>query len=875
MARNLDDVLRQMAERGCRPPPSVDLEAAFRNYVRFQPDGDKRKKKSGWVRLFVFTAKSGKEYITGAFGNRGDTFNVEPEDTDWSPADRAAFIEGKKAAAKAAEVERAQDHASAADKAARMWAKGRELTVGSLSHPYLETKRVGAFGLRLGFNTRLLVPLRDVAGALHGLQYISPEGEKIFGTATNTESMSHLVGALAPGVKVLAFGEGYATCATVHMATGWPVVVCFNAGNLLAVVAAYRKLYPQLAFVVAADDDRHLLQRLSERLAKHGIVCPPAELRDSMDREWRIPDGADVVLLAGWKGDASGVMRIEGTLTVSGKEQSLLIENAGQAKAHAAAKRHGARVITPPFVDREAAGTDWNDLHVAFGLERVTELITAAMEGEPEKPRANARAQRGDKGRNGKGQQDGGQGKPPPAARDGQMPMMERFVLIYGTTTVWDQQVRDIVPLAALGAAFGKDVDWWLAQSEHRLMVPRENVVFDPTGAAQLPTFVNLFDKLPLEPVAGDCSNIVRHVFNLCQENQGLFEWVLRWLAYPLQNPGAKMRTALVLHGRTEGTGKTKLGQIMRRIYGRYATSVGQPELQRDFNDWMSAKLLILAEEVVSRSDRAHHQGMLQNLITNERVQINTKNMPIREEANHANFIFFSNVQIPMLLNKKDRRYTVIRIEREHPPDYFAAIDKELDSGGAEAFLDYLLKLPLKGFNEYTRPFENRDRMQLITLGMAPDQRFFQFWASGFAGVPFCCCPGSDLYSGFKAWCRVSGERFVPSLTQFGRTMSEELEALGAPDKRVKRYEAYSDKKVSEGDFSDQDGLGMTSKQGVVYFVPAKVERMEPPTDGDPDRRDEAQPEDADVTQPAYYNPRIKRFQVKLHELVASARRSV
>lgn len=873
MAKDLDDVLRQMAQHGCAPPPSTNLEQAFTRIVRFKPEGQKKNKKNAWVRLHEFkSSATGRVYVNGVFGHRDEMWRIEASSDDWSPADRAAYIEARKAAARQAEAELAKDHAEAANKAVRMWEKGRALEAGSMAHPYLETKRVGAYGLRLGFNARLLVPLRDVQGGLHGLQYISPDGEKLFGTGTQKEGHSHLLGTLGPGVKVLAFGEGYATCATVHMATGWPVVVCFDAGNLYSVVKAYRALYPELQFVLCADDDRHILRRLSERLAKHGIACSPAELAESMDREWRIPDGADVVLLAGWKGDATGVMRVEGTLTVAGQEQSLVLENAGQAKAHLAAKMAKARVITPVFADRAAPGTDWNDLHCAAGLEAVKAQIEAAMEAEPEKPRANARAPRGDKGRGGKGAEGGGRkGAQPPAGREGDMPMMERFVLIYGTTTVWDAQIRDIVPLAAMSAAFGKDVDWWLSQSD-RLLVPRENVVFDPTGAAQLPQYVNLFDKLPIEPKAGKCERIVEHIWNLCQETEALFDWVIRWLACPLQKPGAKMRTALVLHGRTEGTGKTKLGQVMRRIYGRYATSVGQPELQRDFNDWMSAKLLILAEEVVSRADRAHHQGMLQNLITNDKVQINTKNMPIREESNHANFIFFSNVQIPMLLNKKDRRYTVIRVEREHPPEYFAAIDEELDNGGAEAFFDYLLKVDMKGFNEYTRPFENRDRMHLITLGMAPDQRFFQFWTSGYAGVPFCCCPSGDLYTAFKAWCRLNGERFVPSMTAFGRTMSEELEAVGAPEKRSKRYEGYSDKAISEGDFSET-GPGTTSKQGIVYFVPAAVERMGPLDEGE----QVAQPaaDAPDVTQAAYFNPKIKLFQVKLHELLSSARRSV
>lgn len=873
MAKDLNDVIAQMAAQGLRVPPGVDLQVAFGRFLRFQPADDRRRKKSAWVRLFEYRSpSSGKVYITGAYGNRGDKWDVEASDTDWSPAERAAMADARKAAAKAAEAERAKDHQAAASKAQRMWERGRDVVQGSMAHPYLETKRVGAFGLRLGFNTRLLVPLRDVQGGLHGLQYISPEGDKIFGTGTAKDGHAHLIGELAPGVKVLAFGEGYATCASVHLATQWPVVTCFDAGNLLPVMQAYRRLYPELDFVVMADDDRHLLKRLGDRLQQLGIQCPPEDLRKSMDREWRVPDGPDVTLLAGWRGDAAGVMRIEGTLTVNGEERALVLENAGQAKAHAAAKKCSARVLTPPFTPEEK-GTDWNDFHVAYGLDSTREMIEAAMEAPAEKPRANARAPRGNKGGAGKGQ-DKGAGGGKGSGRDGDMAWMKRFTLIYGTTTVWDAQVRDIIPIAALKAAFGNGLDWWLGQ-EDRQLVPRENVVFDPTGVCQQPAYINLFDRLPLDPKPGSCERITAHVYNLCGENEALFRWVISWLACPLQRPGAKMRTALVLHGRTEGTGKTKLGEIMRAIYGRYATSVGQAELQRDFNDWMSAKLLILAEEVVSRADRAHHQGMLQALITNDRVQINTKNMPIREEANHANFIFFSNVQIPMLLNKKDRRYTVVRIEKEHPPEYFAAIDEELFSGGAEAFYQFLLDWDLQGFDEYTRPFENRERLQLITLGMAPDQRFFQYWKDGFAGVPFCCCVAGDLYNAFKAWCRTNGERFVPSMTAFGRTISDELEAMDAPDKKVKRYEAYSDKQVAEGDFNG-DGLGFTSRQGIVYFVPAAMEQMaEPLSDGPPKPRPDPEAAVVDVTQPAYYSSRIRLFQEALHELVSSARRSV
>ncbi len=869
-----------MASHGIHLPASVDLGKAFDRFLRFRPEGQKSPKKSGWVRLHEFhVAATGARYISGAFGlfsgSRNESYLVEAACNDWSPAERAAWIEARKAAEKAAQADRAKEGDTAADKARRMWAKGREFKPDAQPHPYLERKRVGAFGVRLGFNERLLIPLRDIQGRLFGLQYIAPDGTKIFGTGTIKEARSHLLGEIRED-SPLCFGEGYATCASAHMATGWPVVTCFDAGNLAPVMAEYRKLYPELEFIVLADDDRHLLQRLVDRLGKHGIVCTVAELRERLAKgllqmDWQIPDGPLVELEAGWKNDAAGVARLEGVLRVAGVGQDLVVENAGQAKGHAAAKRFKARVLTPFFVDRDSPQTDWNDLHCSAGLESVREQLHAGRDAPPEKPRANDRSQPG-KGKRG----DSGEGKggaAGPGDRDGDMPMLERFTLIYGTTTVWDAQKREIIRLEALKVAFGRRVDWWLGQDDRKI-VDQDHVVFDPTGRCAAPDYVNLFDRLPLElpPKAGaSCARIIEHVWNLCQENDAIFQWLVSWLAYPLKHPGTKMRTAVVLHGRSEGTGKSKLGDIMRRIYGRYAASIGQAELQRDFNDWISAKLFIVAEEVVNRQDRAHLQGYLQSLIDRPTVQVNTKNMPIREERNHANFLFNSNQQTPLVLNWRDRRYTVIRVETVRSPAYFAAIDEELENGGAEAFLQYLLQFDVRDFTPFTKPIENKDRLHLITLGMSPDQRFMHYWQSGHAGVPFCCCPAGNAYAAFKAWCRINGEKFVPTSTQFGRTITEELERMGAPPKMTRRYQSFSDKEISDGHFPSDDVS--PTQQGVVYFVPKRLERMRPPSLDEPRAEEEDPP--PDVTAPDYFNPKIKLFQVQLHELLASARRSV
>jgi putative DNA primase/helicase len=850
--------MQQMARFGIDVPPRADLSKAFDGYYRWRPSAESKAKKSAWARLYEFRTDNGRSFISGAFGWRGDTWQVEATPTAWTPAERAQWQEQRKAAARAEEAARAKDAETAAQKASKLWERARD----EGANAYLDRKRVRAFGVRF-LRDMLLVPLRDMAGELHGLQFISDE--KKFGTGTQKEGHFHAIGDVKPDLP-LCFVEGYATGATVHMATGWPVVVCFDAGNLEPVVARWRELYPDLQFVIGADDDRHVVQRLCDRLARVGISIAVEDF--SKERggfrpmEWDMPDGSVVTLQIGMRAGADGFARLEGSLKVGDQVQLLKLENAGRAKATACAKRHRALVLLPRFAERAAPFTDWNDLHVSEGLDRVIEqlligLATASEDAKVGKSRADAPAQRGDKGPRKADQ--------PPTPPDGIGGFMERFTLIYGTVTVWDNRLREIIRLESLKVAHKRLTEYWLAHGG-RQMVPQSNVVFDPTGKAQLPEYVNLFDRLPLDPRRGECDLIVEHLHQVCGGRDDLAHWLTCWLALPLQMPGTKMRTAVVLHGRTEGTGKSRLMDVMRMIYGRYSRSISQLQLQSEFTGWLSGMLFIVAEEVTNAADRKHHKGLLQGLVTGDVVQINEKNMPVRQERNHANMAFLSNEQTPMLLNQKDRRYCVIKVEREQPKSYFDALSAQIEQGGAEAFYDYLLNYDLQGFDAFTRPLNTRDRMHLITLSMSPDQRFFAFWRTGHAGVPFCSCTAGNLYKAFKAWCSINGERYVANSTQFGRTMSDELDRLKAPPKAQRRFKAWSDKQVEEGVFKEDE---YTSLQAIVYFVPPR------PPDDDPNG-EAATPA---VEEGAYQAPRldedVRAFQRELHELIRNARRGL
>lgn len=139
----------------------------------------------------------------------------------------------------------------AAQEANVLWKQAPEVTLG---HPYLDAKGVKAFGLRLGKDGGLLVPMRDSAGVLHNVEHISRRDFKLkrglkHGRRTG---LFHAIG--KPGCRVILC-EGYATGASIHEATGEQVVVCFNAANLPQVAVALRAEYPRKEFTLAADDD--------------------------------------------------------------------------------------------------------------------------------------------------------------------------------------------------------------------------------------------------------------------------------------------------------------------------------------------------------------------------------------------------------------------------------------------------------------------------------------------------------------------------------------------------------------------------------------------------------------------------------------------
>lgn len=219
--------------------------AADGSLCRFHVDGDRRGARNGWALLHL------DGLPCGAFGH----WRTGQRET-WTSGgrDRLTLAERARMDAAIAEAKRereAQRLALAHEAQARavaLWAQAAPPT----AHPYLLAKGTQAHGIRQRGN-RLLIPLRDGDGTLWNVQTIAPDGTKRFLSGGRKRGLYHAIGGTVDGALCLA--EGYATAASIHHATGHPVAVAFDCGNLEPVAKVLRAKYPQAVITICADND--------------------------------------------------------------------------------------------------------------------------------------------------------------------------------------------------------------------------------------------------------------------------------------------------------------------------------------------------------------------------------------------------------------------------------------------------------------------------------------------------------------------------------------------------------------------------------------------------------------------------------------------
>ncbi|EHW7202684.1 DNA primase (plasmid) [Escherichia coli] len=125
------------------------------------------------------------------------------------------------------------------------------------AHEYLTRKGIRAApGVRLNNKNELVIPFSNGRGEIRSYQRIPVTGGKDARILKDSEKTGNWFTFGTPeNGRPLLFAEGYATAASLHEATGLPVLMTVDAGNMIAVAENARQIWTDSPFVFCADND--------------------------------------------------------------------------------------------------------------------------------------------------------------------------------------------------------------------------------------------------------------------------------------------------------------------------------------------------------------------------------------------------------------------------------------------------------------------------------------------------------------------------------------------------------------------------------------------------------------------------------------------
>jgi hypothetical protein len=245
------------------------------------------------------------------------------------------------------------------------------------------------------------------------------------------------------------------------------------------------------------------------------------------------------------------------------------------------------------------------------------------------------------------------------------------------------------IPVTSKGKTMGAGT-FWLNRIDRRQYA---GIVFQPGNADVIDGKLNLWRGFGVEPVKGDWSLMRKHMFDvMASANRELFEYIMCWLAWSVQNPDRQAEVALVFKGK-RGTGKGTLGNAMLRIFGQHGVHISNTDhLTGHFNNHLRDACLLFADESYFPGDKKA-EGNLKRLITEPTLFIEGKGRDGISVTNMLHVIIASNEEWVVPAGERERRFVKIDVPDIHIQEakWFDPIHAELEGGGYGAMLFDLL----------------------------------------------------------------------------------------------------------------------------------------------------------------------------------------
>lgn len=308
--------------------------------------------------------------------------------------------------------------------------------------------------------------------------------------------------------------------------------------------------------------------------------------------------------------------------------------------------------------------------------------------------------------------------------------------------------------------------DIWLSSPQRRAyydigIYPNDD---EPAGT------LNMWNGWGVAPSPkGSCDLYLQHMKEIiCDGAEGVYEWLMDWMADCVQDSRTIKGTCVVLRG-VEGCGKGAWADQFGQLFGRHYTHLIDAErLTTKFNNLTSDSVIVFADEVLWPGDRKA-ANILKGMVSERRVTRESKGVDSVEVDNISHLIIASNEDWIVPAGPQSRRWLVLNVSPKVAcsKPYFDKLFKEMENGGQAALLHMLMDRKVTsnlrlaphtiGLTEQRRMSHRHDSL-LHFLTEATVKGFFDSVDTEAQINETVGWPNRlnkfELFSEYRAWCK-------------------------------------------------------------------------------------------------------------------------
>ena len=239
----------------------------------------------------------------------------------------------------------------------------------------------------------------------------------------------------------------------------------------------------------------------------------------------------------------------------------------------------------------------------------------------------------------------------------------------------------------------------WLKWKHRRSF---EGIDLVPGQPTVLPgNFLNLWCGFAVEPKQGNWDRMKQHIVEVLADNDPVaLDYIMRFAAWKVQNPGERSEVALVFRG-DKGTGKGTFANALKRMFGQHGLQIfNSKHLVGAFNGHLRNCLLLFADEAFWAGDK-QGESTLKGLITEQQLMIEQKGVDATPWKNRLGIIMSANAEWVIPASHDERRFAMFNVNNRYAQNesYFGKLHAEIEGGGLAAMLWDLQHAELGGWH--------------------------------------------------------------------------------------------------------------------------------------------------------------------------------